>query len=352
MFKHMTASLISAIQQSFDGILSLRTTADEKCLPSLLSDWIEVDEIDQIPRNLLLWIQSQDGLKIDRNPISSTDDLLLAYQLLSPLKQESRQLSLIEMSIKVATWYLSKAKKHRWNSVQSLIFPAVSPYNIMRRKCFRCGERVLDDPLACFAVADATKYVTWYRSGGCGRPECQVLGNAELVPASAFQEYRMARQETLQCLRSADWKDYLLISPLETLGYLPQTVETCCSKCQARWLDMRPRWTTEKSSRYVKRVRKCTKCSEQSSFAPKDPTITSMAQSYCSKRWGQLKKAGVDPAAYQYRLELLWSEAPKKTKSGPYNAIPSDCDQPQKRRRIFNSKSRANRDRKENGAGS
>lgn len=226
------------------------------------------------------------------------------------------------------------------------MFPAVSPHNIMRRKCLRCGKRVLDDPFACFAIADATKYITWYRSGGCGRPDCQVLGNAELVPASPFQEYRMARQEALQCLRSADWKDYLLLSPLQTLNYLPQTVETCCPKCQERWLDMRPRWTTEKFSRYVKRVRKCTKCGEQSPFAPKDNTITSMAQSFCSKKWRQLKKAGVDPAAYQCKLELLWTEARKEAKSGQSDAILSDPDQPQKRRRIFNSKSRANRDRK------
>lgn len=166
----------------------------------------------------------------------------------------------------------------------------------------------------------------------------------QLVP---LQEYRMARQEDLQCLRSAKWKDYLLMSPVQTLGYLPQTVETCCPQCQEKWLDMRPRWTTEKFSRYVKRVRKCTKCSKQSSFSRNDSAITSMAQSFCSKKWRQLMKAGVNPAAYQSRLEFLWLETGEKTKTEQFNTTSSDYDQPQKRRRIFNSKSRANRGRKE-----
>lgn len=94
----MTASLSRTIQQSFVGVLSLRVAVDESYFLSLLSDWSEIDEFDQIPRSLLSWTQSQDGLKIDRNPISSAEDLLLAYQLLSPLEQEPRRPSLIEMS--------------------------------------------------------------------------------------------------------------------------------------------------------------------------------------------------------------------------------------------------------------
>ncbi|KAL5341754.1 hypothetical protein BJX70DRAFT_357817 [Aspergillus crustosus] len=49
---------------------------------------------------------------------------------------------------------MSRVKKQRHSSVRDLIIPGVKEYAVMRRKCTRCGERVLDDAFACFAKAD------------------------------------------------------------------------------------------------------------------------------------------------------------------------------------------------------
>lgn len=81
--------------------------------------------------------------------------------------------------------------------------------------------------------------------------------------------------------------------------------------------------------------------------------IASMSQSrYLFKNMElMLMKDEVNPADYQSRLDLLWSEAGKRTKRGRSKSTLSDDNKPQKRRRvrIFNSKSRANRDRAEWG---
>jgi hypothetical protein len=62
-------------------------------------------------------------------------------------------------------------------------------------------------------------------------------------------------------------------------------------------------------------------------------------------------RAEINPVDYQFKLNFLWSEAGKKKKHGHFKATSSDDIQPQKRKRIFNLKSRANRECANQGAG-
>lgn len=345
----MTQTFLEATRKSFGEDLSYRAIAQGECLSDSIDGWEWPNEFDQIPEPLLSWIKSQDGLKIDQKPISSKEELVLAYQFLSPLNEEIKGKSLTQIALKVAITYVSKVKRERRLSVQDLIFPATEPYNLIPRKCSKCDMRVLDDAFACFAVADAKKYVVWYRMNSCGRPNCRVDGQAILVPLSPHQEYRMTRHKDLQCLRTAAWERHLVRCLPQELSGLPKQVDTTCGACKKQDdLDTQPRWTSESSSRYVVRVQSCLNCKKQfSSFVPTDSSISTISKSALSKKWDNLVAAGIHADEYPRCPNILWSHKQHKTKlreliAAKKRAMVDDSDeqpvQSVKRRRLFTSR--------------
>lgn len=351
----MTQSFLEATRKSFGENVSYHAITQGECLSGSIDGWEWLGELDQIPEPLLSWIKSQDGLRIDRKLISSKEELVLAYQFLSPLDEDIRDKSLTQIALKVATMYISKVKKERRLSVQDLMFPATEPYNIIQRKCSKCDRRVLDDAFACFAVADAKKYVVWYRMNSCGRPDCRVDGQAILVPLSPHQEYRMARHKDLLCLRTAAWERHLVRCLPQELSGLPKQVATTCEACKKQdCFDTRPRWTSENSSRYVVRVQSCSNCKKQfSSFIPIDSSIPTISKCALSKKWDNLVAAGINADEYPRCPNILWSHKQHKTKlreliAAKKRAIADDNDeqptQSVKLRRVFTSKSLENYD--------
>lgn len=317
------------------------------------SEWDEASELDQLPVPLLAWIQNQDGLKIDRIPIPSKEDLFVAYDLLSPPGYKSTNKSLITVALKVATWYISKINRQRHSNVQDLIVLGVQPYNIMRRKCAKCSGRVLDGAFACFARADPRKYVIWYRRYGCGRHSCRPggMGFANLVLLDQNQGYRVATRKSLQCLRTGGWEEYLLRCTPEERSDVPQIVQTICKGCKKQsFEDKKPRWTSQIPGRYVIPVRGCNGCKERfSSFIPIDVGIPTITKAALSKKWKDLKTGGIEPADYPRRPDILWSRKTHLTKLKELEyardlSLQEDAE-PRlppslKRKRNFNSKNR------------
>jgi hypothetical protein len=237
----MIQSFLEATKKSFGENLCYHAIAQGEYLSDSFDGWEWPNELDQIPEPLLSWIKSQDGLKIDQKPVSSKEELVLAYRFLAPFGEEIKDKHLTQIALKVAIMYISKVKRERRSSVQDLMFPAIEPYNIIQRKCSKCGGRVLDDAFSCFAVADAKKYVVWYRMNSCGRLDCYVDGQVTLVPVSPHQQYRMARNKDLQCLRTAAWDRHLLRCSPQELNGLPKQVRTTCQACKKQiYLDMQP----------------------------------------------------------------------------------------------------------------
>lgn len=316
----MTRSFLDAAGQVLVGSTNIRNTTQLQLLSELPSDWDNISEWHEIPDSLVEWIQQQAGLQIDQKPISSKDELLTAFYLLSPANYKQSHESLMRVIVKVGIWYITRAQKKRHESVVDLIIPGARPYDIIRRKCSKCGKRVLDDAFASYAKEDSKKYVMWYRLKGCGRPACSstVDGTyfANLIPLDPNQGYKIATRRSLQCARSANWEEYLLRLSEDERRATQKEVQTRCGNCGTEeYLDRKPRWTAETSSRYVIPVRGCTVCKKRfCSFVPTDPKIDTISKASLSKKWKDLKQAGIDPIDYPRRPEILWSRKSHLTK--------------------------------------
>ncbi|KAJ9360329.1 hypothetical protein DTO027B9_1313 [Paecilomyces variotii] len=317
---NMTRSFLDAAGQVLVGSTNIRNTTQLQLLSELPSDWDNISEWHEIPDSLVEWIQQQAGLQIDQKPISSKDELLTAFYLLSPANYKQSHESLMRVIVKVGIWYITRAQKKRHESVVDLIIPGARPYDIIRRKCSKCGKRVLDDAFASYAKEDSKKYVMWYRLKGCGRPACSstVDGTyfANLIPLDPNQGYKIATRRSLQCARSANWEEYLLRLSEDERRATQKEVQTRCGNCGTEeYLDRKPRWTAETSSRYVIPVRGCTVCKKRfCSFVPTDPKIDTISKASLSKKWKDLKQAGIDPIDYPRRPEILWSRKSHLTK--------------------------------------
>jgi hypothetical protein len=317
---NMSRSFLEAAGQVLVGSTNVRNITQLQLLSELPSDWENISEWHEIPDPLVEWIHQQAGLQIDQKPISSKDELLTAFYLLSPANYGQSHESLMHVIVNVGIWYITRAQKKRHEGVVDLIIPGARPYDIVRRKCSKCGERVLDDAFASYAKEDPKKYVIWYRLHGCGRPACSsaVDGTcfANLIPLDSNQGYKIATRRSLQCARSADWEEYLLRLSEDERRATQKEVQTRCGNCGTEeYLDRKPRWTAETSSRYVVPVRGCRVCKKRfCSFVPTDPKIVTISKASLSKKWRDLKQAGIDPIDYPRRPEILWSHKSHLTK--------------------------------------
>ncbi|KAJ5566734.1 uncharacterized protein N7459_010116 [Penicillium hispanicum] len=320
LIRHMILSLLEAAGQVLIGSTMIRNIPQLQLLSELPSDWDNILEWHEIPYPLVRWIQQQGGLQIDQKPISSKHELLTAFYLLSPSNYSPCKETLMNIVIKVATWYISRLQKQRHESVRDLIIPGVSPYDIVRRRCSRCFERALDDIFASYAKEDPKKYVIWYRLHGCGRPTCRSnIGGtyfANLLPLDPNQGYKIATRRSLQCARSADWEEYLLRLTEEERGPTQKEVQTRCGNCGVEgFLDKKPRWTAEMPPRYVIPIRGCKACKKRfCSFVPANPMIGTISKASLSKKWADMKKGGIDPTDYPRRPGILWSHKSYLTK--------------------------------------
>ncbi|KAL1864404.1 hypothetical protein Plec18167_009728 [Paecilomyces lecythidis] len=286
---NMTRSFLDAAGQVLVGSTNIRNTTQLQLLSELPSDWDNISEWHEIPDSLVEWIQ-QAGLQIDQKPISSKDELLTAFYLLSPANYKQSHESLMRVIVKVGIWYITRAQKKRHESVVDLIIPGARPYDIIRRKCSKCGKRVLDDAFASYAKEDSKKYVMWYRLKGCGRPACSstVDGTyfANLIPLDPNQGYKIATRRSLQCARSANWEEYLLRLSEDERRATQKEVQTRCGNCGTEeYLDRKPQ----------------VDCRD-------------IIKASLSKKWKDLKQAGIDPIDYPRRPEILWSRKSHLTK--------------------------------------
>ena len=232
-------------------------------------DWSHVLQCHDIPAPLVEWIQHQNGLEIDGKPISTIDELIIAYYLLRLGADPHRQ-NLMYILLKVALKYATEVCKQRRMDIEKSLIPGVDPYHIVPRKCSRCGERVLDDAFASYAKIDPKIYPIFYHRAGCGRPGCE-KAYAQFIPTDPCQKYRRASSAILEKTREAEWSEYLLRFSAEEREEVKQVVEIKCTKCKTQTMkDNVPRWTAENPARYVRPYRGCKECGKRlCELAPK-----------------------------------------------------------------------------------
>lgn len=277
-----------------------------------------------LPSPLVEWIQHQDGLKIDGKPISSTDELVMAYYLLRRRDDSYRinPQNPLDILLRVAFMYVTEVCRERRMDTEEYLLPGAHPYNIVARKCSLCGKSVLDDAFACYAKVDPTTYISFYHRAGCGRPDCGETF-AQFIPTDPHREYKRASSARLQKSKNAEWSEYLLRSSAEEREGLRQVVEIRCTSCKTQTMrDDAPRWTTENPARYVRPRRACKGCGKilnqsasvvparepVSYWEPVDVSIPTITSSVLSTMWTRLKAAGCDPTQYPRRPDIYWSK--------------------------------------------
>ncbi|KAH8807677.1 hypothetical protein F5884DRAFT_345146 [Xylogone sp. PMI_703] len=266
-------------------------------------DLFETQVWDNIPLPLRSWLQAQDGLKIDSVPITDINGIHVAYTLLSRSPESSEEIrdagpseSIIKLAVRY--YYCYYQNRECSSKFKDLIIAGTGARKTMPRKCSKCGSRLLDDALARYKKLDPTHYVTrtQFSRGTCGNTACIPSNTAVYAIPSTNSFWVPADSRRLRCPpRKAEWTSILLRN--ENFDGLPATVKLRCRKCnQEMYEDMSPRWTIEKSPRYLMRTPRCPQCSSHTSrnigstkWAPIDKAIISIDAALLSKVWKRLQ---------------------------------------------------------------
>jgi len=96
------------------SILDLANTIFKPLCSSEL-DMLDLSEWDELPEQLSQWIQAQDGLKIDRKSISSTEDVIRAYNLLHRKRPiiDVADRGIVVVALEVAIAYFKQVNRCR-----------------------------------------------------------------------------------------------------------------------------------------------------------------------------------------------------------------------------------------------
>lgn len=255
---------------------------------------------EDIPVQLRSWLQKQEGLRIDKCPISSAADLLRAQQLLcrKTLGFESfKNVSIMKVFTDVAVRYYKQINPKDQNSkTKEHTIPGKDP---VPRKCGACGSRVLDDAFPRFKKLDPSTYVLRALKGGCGLKGCEPQGaptSVMGVPVDGRVKFCRADNNLLKRPpRTAEWGDVLIHSKEDALRHgLPTAVECVCRNCETHTnTDKTPRWTIEPISRYVPSRPKCPICNRGSSNRrPVDKSIKYLDVAAITKIWKMIQDKG------------------------------------------------------------
>ncbi|KAJ5084249.1 hypothetical protein NUU61_008828 [Penicillium alfredii] len=288
---------------------NIQTDNNERLITAIeASDWTELYDWDELPEVLTEFIDEQDGLRIDRRPISSRKELETAYALLQ-CKGSLGALSIVGLAFSVLIAYAWKITRPRKTSVDSLLVLGTPPRNVVSRKCSGCGGRVLDDAFAYYAKVDPDVYILWRLQNTCGLPSCTQQG-VDLVPFDGWTKHsRPNRDELIEICNiwhEAAWAKYFLRTPAEC-GDLPRRVEIQCLQCGKKETKARPRWTPHTPPRLLKPIQKCSTCSIKRVWKPVDTKVLTIGTSSLSRLWASFKKDGCDLAEYPRMPDVYFS---------------------------------------------
>jgi hypothetical protein len=244
-----------------------------------------------VPPPLRLWLQEQDGLKIDGKAIKSEDDLLRVHMLLHRKPSnlaKALEVGIMGICLDVAVRYFKQIETFRPESpLEGLVFSRREP---MPRKCGVCGSRILDDPYPRFKRLDPNRYVVRYLKKGCGAIECHA--DSDTAWALPFQDNILWTVPSADKLRrppkKAEWTGIFLRSE-EEVAELPATVATVCRSCRGQdgkaKQDLEPQWTIETPSQYVTRSLCCQFCEKKTKWSSVDVSIVDIDPAALTKSW-------------------------------------------------------------------
>lgn len=138
---------------------------------------VEWAEWDDLPDELRSWLRAQDGLKVDRHPIDSTDSLITTHRLLcqgnKPTRKCIQTCGALGIALDIAARYFLHIERVRFqeSAIDDLIVYGEPPRNIVSRCCGICDQQILDDAFARYKKADPQRYVLRFMRGGADFPD-------------------------------------------------------------------------------------------------------------------------------------------------------------------------------------
>lgn len=310
--KLLASCLLGENERELEG--DIVTTDSMQICQALVGGEFDLSEFarwEDLPRELRIWIQNQDGLKVDGRPVDSLSGLLEVHGLIlkKPMIAEADlnvHVTKIFVEI-VARYYHLATYAARESSVENLI---VRGKQSIPLKCSCCGARLLDDACPRFKKLDAQRYVVRNLKRGCGSQHCQRQQKPGFaIPRDSSIPWTPAKVDALERHPlKADWTDVLLLKDPITEG-LPKVVQIMCRACKDQSSieqDDNPRWTIETPPRYVIRKPRCKACCRNDvTWSTVDAEIPWLDQASISKMWGKKKKENWDaddmvknPSAY------------------------------------------------------
>ncbi|RYO81470.1 hypothetical protein DL766_004058 [Monosporascus sp. MC13-8B] len=250
-----------------------------------------------VPLRLRGWLEEQEGLRIDKHPISSsTAELLKVHQLLCRKTfgfQTCGGIGITKVIIDVALRYFKQVNPvQRTSTIADHTVPGKYP---VPRKCGASGSRVLDDAFPQFKKLDPSKYVVRYLKAGCGLENCRPKGIAVwAIPVDDKTPWSQPDPDALKRPpQRAAWADVLLRTKEDVAGLgLPSTIQYICRRCKSDiTTDEDPRWTIESLPRYLPRSPRCVTCENTcTNRRPIDPSIKWLDVAALSRKWAQIRK--------------------------------------------------------------
>jgi hypothetical protein len=283
---------------------------------------------ENLPEELKSWLQTQDGLKINKEQISSRSMLetvfnLLEYRRESTNKEERyflTDISILELGIKVAVGYIKQITSKRNAFIRNNTIPGSST-QVIQRRCSACRLYALDDAFPLFCQSMPGRYVIRinFKGAGCGRQGCK--GNPSIIPIDPRQKYVAPIKKGFEKAFRAEEdqkKVSLLLRSGPDLHDCPSMVVVKCSGCGCTRQHC-GRWTIHDPPRFIQPRLTCSECGKSDTyFRAVDPKIETITEPCLYDTLKGFEKVGCNlsdfpklpgiiflKVSYQKRFELL-----------------------------------------------
>ncbi|CAI7611635.1 unnamed protein product [Penicillium bialowiezense] len=316
-------TVVATFQQLHQGVLPCDTIRCSNVDPEGFEN-IEREYVtwETLPKGLARWLQAQEGLRINGEPIASRSMLETACRMLYYRGSSKRPhvdptgLTILELGIKVALGYIKQVTSTRNPFIRENTVPGISGH-VIRRKCSACKMFNLDDAFPLFSIKMPDRYVIRVnmKGAGCGRPGCK--GNPAIIPTDPRQKYVAPDRTAFDKALRAEEDKKMIFSLLRSgsdLNSCPSVVVVKCPKCINTRVHS-GRWTIHEPPRFVQPHLTCTDCgNRQGYFRAVDPTFETITEASLYSTLKGFREVGCVLFEFPKLPEIIFAKASYKAR--------------------------------------
>jgi hypothetical protein len=252
-------------------------------------DWTrECTTWEALPQQFVDWIQAQEGLRLNGEPISNRDMLEIASQLLhwrgNNKSFHSSTSPITVLAVNVALQYINGITRTGSGLMQDCTIPG-SADQVIQREFFTCKKPPLSDAFPRFHKDMPGAYVIIvHERSNCGRLDCNGK-NSALTPIDPRQKYTRLRTRALEASVRAKGETSLIAALLRSGSDLKDCTEEVLVQCPNKECGYERtycgRWTIHDPPKFLQPHLKCSACKHGTAYFravdAKIPTVTEAA---------------------------------------------------------------------------